>query len=336
MLGIFSLLTPIVLVLNIFALLYCMLRFKITGLITLLVLFIALPQIKNLWGFHLVKKQCTEDNDTLKMLTFNVRIFDLYNWADNQHEKSKQKIFEKLEEIDADIITFQEFYSKPNSDWDNIKAIKSELNMPYYYFSRELVTDKGRQWGIATFSKYPIVNYGELIREQTTKRNQTYDYYKAHYTDIVTPNDTIRIINCHLASIYLDAEDYSTIERISDPEGLKIKDSKTIVAKLMRAYKKRGNQVDELNKFLQSPQPHPIVLAGDFNDLPTSYSYNKLSSNFQDAYLKTNWGPGATYNGKLPGLRIDFILADKSLDICHTKKINLKTSDHFPLLMEMK
>ena len=44
----------------------------------------------------------------VKIMSFNVRLFDLYNWKNNEHNKNK--IFKYLKSEDPDIICFQEYY----------------------------------------------------------------------------------------------------------------------------------------------------------------------------------------------------------------------------------
>jgi endonuclease/exonuclease/phosphatase family metal-dependent hydrolase len=329
--GIASLLIAPLILINIGSLIYCIIRKKKTGFGVGTVLFFAIPQLINIWGFNIYnsKSNSTSENE-IKVLTYNVRNFDLYNWSKNQ--ASRTTIFEKLKEVDADIICFQEFYSTQEEDWNNIQKLKAELGYQHYYFTRELVKDEKRQWGIATFSKYPIVNHGELLKESKSN-DPSRTIHKAIFTDIVVQEDTLRVINTHLASVYFNNEDYSTIEHISDPDGLTIEKSKPIIRKLMKGYQHRGTQVKNLKNFMkEEPQPHPIILCGDFNDVPTSFAYNQLSKNLKDGFLQSGWGLGATYNGLIPGLRIDFTLVDPSFNIKKTERVNLKISDHLPLL----
>jgi endonuclease/exonuclease/phosphatase family metal-dependent hydrolase len=330
-LGLASLLIAPFMLINAFTLIYCIIRRKKTGIGVLVVLLLASPQLFNLWGFHFSSpKNKSTSTPQIKILTYNVRNFDLYNWSHNL--TSRATIFESLKEIDADIISFQEFYSTKEDDWNNIQKLKETLGYEHYYFTRELVKDAKRQWGIATFSKFPIVGFGELLKE-TKSNDPTRTIYKAIYTDIVVQKDTIRVVNTHLASVYFNTDDYATIEHISEPEGLTIEKSKPIILKLLKAYKRRGIQVKELKSFLKNqPQPYPIILCGDFNDLPTSFAYNQLSKNLKDGFLQSGWGLGATYNGIIPGLRIDFTLVDSSFDVIHSKRIKLDISDHLPLL----
>ena len=45
---------------------------------------------------------------SLKIMSYNVRLFDLYNWTKN--EKTRDQILTFLKEEDADVICFQEYY----------------------------------------------------------------------------------------------------------------------------------------------------------------------------------------------------------------------------------
>ena len=330
--GVFTLLTPGLILLNIIALIYTVVRSKITGWATFIVLILSIPQIGNLWGFNFIGKN-TEDQ-SFRLMTYNVRNFDLYDWSEN--EESRASIFKMLQSERPDILCFQEFYSKANSSWNNIRKCKEELQLNEYYFSQELILREGRQWGITTFTRFPIVKYGEIMQIPEAN-SRGLRPYKGIYTDLSIGNDTIRIINIHLASIYLESEDYTTLENLTEQQDIDIKRSRSIISKLMKAYKKRGMQVKQLQEFLDTEnQPHPIIICGDLNDIPSSFAYNRLSKDMEDAWISANWGPGATYNGPIPALRIDQILVDKELEVCATFVVESEYSDHAPLVTTIK
>jgi endonuclease/exonuclease/phosphatase family metal-dependent hydrolase len=330
--GLLTLLTPVLILLNIIALVYALVRGKLAGWITFIVLILSVPQIGNLWGFNFIHKQA--EGTTFRLMTYNVRNFDLYNWDEN--EKSREQIFNMLRENKPDIICFQEFYSKPGGHWDNISDCRTDLGLDHYYFTRELILDEGRQWGIATFSRFPIVRTGEIM-QIPEKNSRGLQPFKGIFTDLSIGEDTLRVFNIHLASIYLAREDYTTLENIAGQQEIDINRSRYIVAKLMRAFRKRGGQVKQLLDFLASEeQVHPVIIAGDFNDTPTSYAYNKLSKGLQDAWTCSNWGPGATYNGPIPALRIDQILVDETLSVARTRVVNSRISDHSPMIADIE
>ena len=89
--GLFTLLTPILILANLIALIYALIRAKNAGWVTFILLLLSIPQIGNLWGFNVFSSNEGQD-PTFKLMTYNVRNFDLYNWSENDH--SREQIFE--------------------------------------------------------------------------------------------------------------------------------------------------------------------------------------------------------------------------------------------------
>ena len=68
--------------------------------------------------------------------------------------------------------------------------------------------------------------------------------------------------------------------------------------------------------------PYPIIVCGDFNDTPLSYTYNKIKSNLIDSF--TISGSELEILFKIPMLRIDYIFHDnkfKSYNYQKQKKL---------------
>jgi endonuclease/exonuclease/phosphatase (EEP) superfamily protein YafD len=78
--------------------------------------------------------------------------------------------------------------------------------------------------------------------------------------------------------------------------------------------------------------PYPIILCGDFNDTPTSFTYKQLSEGLNDSFANAGLGIGQTYNGKFPALRIDYILYSPELEIVNFKTSEVSLSDHYPII----
>jgi len=77
----------------------------------------------------------------------------------------------------------------------------------------------------------------------------------------------------------------------------------------------------------------PVIVCGDFNDSPGSFSYHKIAHGFTDSFRNSGKGRGTTYFGDaFPAYRIDYILHDKQFnDFGHTVCTQLKASDHYPI-----
>jgi len=79
----------------------------------------------------------------------------------------------------------------------------------------------------------------------------------------------------------------------------------------------------------------PTIIAGDFNDVPLSDTYRRINNRYKDAFIEGGRGIGATYNGKLPMLRIDYVFHSDEFGCRKFKVLNQSTTDHFPIMAEL-
>ncbi|MEN9447847.1 MAG: hypothetical protein RJA25_1137 [Bacteroidota bacterium] len=317
-------------VINFIFVIIWILRKRHFAMVSLFVIIACLPQLFKLFATNIGKPKIDKTAKSIKVLSYNVRDFDLYNWSENIH--SKEQIFKTIKEQNADIISFQEFYNDTTKTFSTIKQLQA-LGYKYYYFTKELVLRNTDEWGIAVFSKYPIKEHGEIIK-QTFKTSYGKKPFKGLYADIVIADTIVRVVNVHLQSIYFGIQDYETIEEFKATQNVDEFAAKNIFTKLKKAFERRAEQADKLRAFLDA-QTKPIILCGDFNDLPNSYVVNTISKNFKDAHINAGFGIGSTYNGKLPFLRIDYLLTSPSFNIQQFKVLyNNTISDHFPIYME--
>ena len=101
--------------------------------------------------------------------------------------------------------------------------------------------------------------------------------------------------------------------------------------KLKKAFVLRAGQVDILADHLASCR-YPVILCGDFNDTPSSYTYRRLTKKLNDTYIEQGKGLfGATYGGRLPSFRIDYILHTGTFRADDYYKYPVDLSDHFPI-----
>lgn len=278
-----------------------------------------------------------KQSEYMKVMSFNVKLFDLYNcnkdWSLNF--TGRDSIFRFLHEAQPDILCLQEYFYDSDNHFVTRDSIKQIMNVTNYYEYFPYI--RGSQhYGIATFSRYPIINSGYIIFKNVTHNS-------AIFTDIVVHEDTFRIYNAHLQSIKLNKEDFvfttSDGEKNGDKELLNsefAKDSKKLLAKLKTAYKYRANQAEMLNAHIRQ-SPYPVIVCGDFNDTPCSYTARLISKNLTDAFVASGRGFGKTYNGKMPSFRIDYILHDNIFDSRGYKTVySMGASDHYPIYTYIK
>ena len=261
----------------------------------------------------------------VKVMTFNVRLFDLYNWFHNN--QTRGRIFNFLSAESPDIVCFQEFYSsdkKPNK-FKNDDTLKKVLNARYSQIEYTVTLRKTDHWGIATYSKYPIVH------------QQSVHYAKKGgsifiFSDIKIGADTVRVFNTHLESVRFGWNDYHFIENINkdDVEQDEVAGSLHILRRLKHAFVVRAQQIKVLKDSINA-SPYKVIVCGDFNDTPSSYTYHYVSSNLEDAFRESANGLGKTYSGPFPSFRIDYILHDPGIKSAGYKTLKAKLSDHYPI-----
>jgi len=144
----------------------------------------------------------------------------------------------------------------------------------------------------------------------------------------------VRIFNNHLQSIRFNKNNYSFItnsKALKDDE--RLREIKDISFRLRDAFIKRASQAKILSKHIQN-SPFPVIVCGDFNDVPVSYTYRKMRKNLDDSFIEAGRGIGTTYMGKFPSFRIDFIFHSKEIQCTRFDIPNIKLSDHYPITGE--
>ena len=111
-----------------------------------------------------------------------------------------------LAESTPDIVCLQEYYHEDKGPFKNNDTIKRMLGHKYAHIAYGITLRKTQHWGLATFTKYPVVNKGYVFYEEG-KTNF------GIYTDLIYEGDTIRIYNVHLQSNHLRNEDYKFLEQ---------------------------------------------------------------------------------------------------------------------------
>ena len=262
-----------------------------------------------------VKGKTTGEKGT-KILSYNVHHFQ----GDGETNQSDvaAKIVDFIEEQNADIICLQEVRLRRNDIFNLQETVDKLKNVNHYQYARSSTT-----YGPVTMTRYPIIYMGEIRFEDT--RNM------AIYTDVVIESDTVRIFNVHLQSYLIDPNSYSVIDSLDLTEGKKgVMELREITKKIKTASEMRAEQVRKIREDIDK-SPYKVVVCGDFNDTPSSYSYQKIRGRLKDAFVESGRGIGRTYVGKLPSFRIDYILHSKDFYSFNFRTIDFGLSDHLPI-----
>ncbi|HMN89392.1 MAG TPA: endonuclease/exonuclease/phosphatase family protein [Saprospiraceae bacterium] len=209
------------------------------------------------------------------------------------------------------ILCLQEFGStQVHRDEQYANAIISGNELPHRYCR------KGEE--LAIFSSYPILD------AKVKHFNRTNGYL---YVDLDVAARRIRVFNVHLQSNAVS----SIAEQVAAEGDLQQKETwlqiRGMLARFKRAVQKRTLQAEEIALQIAA-SPYPVIVCGDLNDIPQSYAYYRLATGLQDAFKIRGRGLGFTYNGSIPGLRIDYIFAAPDFQIHQHVIRRSRFSDH--------
>lgn len=265
---------------------------------------------------------------TVRVVSWNVARFLELKRNNNKGSQKRLKMIELIKQQNADVLCFQEFFhSTDTALYNNISAIKA-LGYPYYFYSWD--GDGFKQWfGQAIFSRFPIVDSGVVYYPQPTQRESLL------HADIRVGKDTLRFYTTHLQSVRFKTQDYQSIEEIKNREDSLLQNSRNIFHKLKRGIVFRAQQANTVKEHI-SVSPHPFVITGDFNDVPNSYTYFKISDGLQDAFLKKGFGVGRTFTALSPTLRIDHILVTPDFDVLQFNRQVKPLSDHYMIVADLQ
>ena len=310
---------PFIVSINIFFLFFWLLKKELFFLYTLVVLIVGYYHHSRYIQITPIKTQISKDLSSLKVLSYNVRLFDLYNWTENK--KTRDLIIQQIKKENPDIICFQEYYYSSNHNFLTRDLILKELGMKYYYENFSHESNEHSKFGIATFSKFPMLK-NDFISFENDKSNQCI------WTDIKVKDDTLRVYNAHLGSIRFNYSDYKVIGGKGSPLWpYQKKPTRQIFKRLKLGFQKRQEQIGVLIPQINK-SPHKTIICSDINDTPLSYAYHQFDKYFTDAFTKSGNGIGGTYIGNIPGLRIDYIWHSKDLTSFNFKTNSSALSDH--------
>ncbi|MBR4157232.1 MAG: endonuclease/exonuclease/phosphatase family protein [Bacteroidales bacterium] len=243
----------------------------------------------------------------IKVMTYNVGVFRDYNDENRYVSDVKKSLAKVIKEENPDVLCLQE-----SGKWPRNTASAFSQMIGYKYYSVNPTN------GNSYFSKYPLYDVKSFYNKDLTK-----------FADIkkvkINNNDSFYLANCHLNSF-----------RISDDiDDINEKDVyKSVIRKLVNGFMPRAKITNLLLDKLPDDKL-ALVICGDFNDTPLSYTYNEMkNAGLKDAFHTASRGIGITYCGKLPLLRIDYFWYNDFVEVVSYKRIKQTTSDHYPLVME--
>lgn len=308
---------PVFLVINVF---FCCfwLIFRIKFFwFSLIALLLCVSQIRTYIPFNLSPQEIPAES--FKLLSYNVMGF-----SDLRKPAGQNEILNYIKHSGADIICMQEYNSSVDKKNLTQDSIRKALNA-YPDYNVQKVGRSGAN-ALACYSKYPILSANPVNYKSAYNGSMMYE--------ILIGTDTVTVINNHLESNKLTLEDRRIYEdMITAPKKDKVKNGiKHLINKLGEAMAIRAAQADAVAGEISRSRGSSIIVCGDFNDSPISYTHRIISEDLDDAFVKSGRGMGVSYNQNRFYFRIDNILTSKDLKAYNcTVDRSVSASDHYPI-----
>lgn len=316
-------------------------RRKLRSGLSLITLLICWNLVRSVVGLNYFGNNETGRNTGgLKVMTWNVHLFDLGEWT--KDETSKAKIIKLIKAENPDVFCLQEFYWDAADNALPYTSLLQQLGYPYVQFSKENSIKKRRMNSAA--GEHEVIDIGNVIFSKFPLRNaRSFSLGKPGYNMLSSELhvDSTRIFNLnvvHLTSVRLGEEELAYIDQVKHQgvDAQQREQSKNLLRKLVSASAHRSvlaNSVDSLKRFMD----YPMIFCGDFNDVPGSFAYQKIKGPLADAFSIKGAGLGRTYQKIFPTLRIDYLFYDPdALEAVgyHRPKVGL--SDHYPVIVTLR
>ncbi len=250
-------------------------------------------------------------NADLRILTFNAGGF-------SNSEADLSAANEAIRNLNPDVVVFQEFGFLPW--WKKadtlVGVVASQLNLPY----SSLYRHRFNVFGLAIFSRYPILQADTLFLPVNVGN-------AAIKPTLQHPDKTIDLLHLHLAS-------FNYGHRLDTVKGTwnRIQSFPQITRETYREQKQQLKQIFETAEESTSP----LMLAGDFNNVPGSWIYRQLDLKYQEAFQEAGSGLGYTHTSWLVPLRIDHVWSDENWEPVFARTVALPGSDHKALLADFR
>lgn len=255
-------------------------------------------------------------NQHIRIFTNNILSGHYIGGTHGKNETASQYLAEYIRQQEASIVCLQECL-----------ASEKEINRLATLLAPDYQTYHVRNTRLFIASKYPIVNKGDIGFLNNVNG--------CIFVDVEIAEQKVRVYNVHLLTNRVT----DLADKVAQEGDLQEKETWVNVRGIFGGYKRaaqgRVAQAEQIRQHI-AQSPYPVIVCGDFNDVPQSFSYRLLSDNLQDSFRAKGSGLGTTFAGNLPMLRIDYILSSPSFTIFSHRVPRSDRSDHYPVIAEME
>jgi len=291
---------PLLLVINLFFMMYWVIRVKLHFLMSFISLFIGINHITSLYEFSTIEEY--NPAESLRLLSYNVHHF--YGPTGVSTKDFSKEIQDFVLNEAPNFLCLQDFYK--------VESFDVSQKLPFNYIESKHLESKN---SLAIFSTYPIVGKKSLDFPKSGNN--------AIYVDVKVLADTLRIFNVHFQSLRINPN----LKEIQEA------DKQKLAARLSHSFKQQIEQLETVEKHILE-SPYPVIIAGDFNNTAFSYLYRRLLNlGLGDAFTEKGKGFGKTFDFDIIPIRIDFTLFPKEkVQVLEFVTYDVEYSDHYPIM----
>ena len=322
MLALVGLTFPLILVINFGFLIFWLIFCKRMAIIPFMGFIMAYAPVRTYIPFNMPHETPI---GAIKVMSYNVHGFN--GRGSERDPQASEDIIAFFRKTKPDILCLQE-------DCGNTqKQIQEKMDSIFPHNERAIFGEDYDRTGISIYTRFPIIKK-EIIRYES-KGNVSCAFF------LNINGKTVVVVNNHFESNCLTADDKSKYKALlkGDIEGDSAKtDSRYIAGKLAEASRKRAPQADAVHKYVENiGKKYPVIVTGDFNDNPISYTRRVMAQGLTDCYVETARGLGLSYNQKGFYVRIDNIMCTDHFTPynCYVED-KLRASDHNPIVCWLK
>ena len=232
--------------------------------------------------------------------TLRVMTYNIQHGAGTDQKLNLPRIAEVINREHPDLVGLQEVdrFVERTGRVDEIAELARETRMEYAFAYN--LHYQGGQYGVAVLSRFPILSVDHR-RYDNRREARRRGFIRV---EVSVGGRRISFVTTHLDYQYEDGRLFETEQ-------------------LMKA-------LDEVKE--------PLIVVGDFNDLPTGSTYKLMRTKFDEAWEINGSESGLSYPADKPKKRIDYIFYTK-MDGVKVKRawiVDTLASDHRPVVADLE
>lgn len=293
--------------------------------------YVLLPFIGMVLAYQPVMNYCPVNlqqeapEGSIRVMSYNTLNLGTSTTPDDP-DKGRQELLEYIASMDVDIVCLQEAMLYEGVVKDIKRILKGTANYV------DTVYNEQKTYCLAILSRYPIVRKERIDYE--SQGNMSCAFTLDMNGHLVT------VVNNHLESNAFSQEEkenfHAFVHSKQNTSSIK-SESKFLAGKLSAAAKLRAPQARAVSQYIRRHNTSPVIVCGDFNDIPISYAHRTIAQELIDCYTSTGFGPGFSYGQNSMRVRIDNIMCSPHFTPYGCEIDDGATfSDHYPIVCSLK